>query len=155
VLIFTNHHLILDGWSTPLLVGEMLEVYRDGVDANHLAPAARYSDYLAWLATQDDSAALGIWEDYLSGVEAPTTIAPHTPGGGPQGLLVSRRQDLPPELTHSLHAMAQSRGLTLNTVLQGLWAVLLARLTNLDDIVFGITVSGRPPEVTGIEQMVG
>ena len=157
VLVFTNHHLILDGWSTPLLIGEMLELYSNGVNADALPRIRPYTDYLTWLRAHDPSEALEAWKKYLAGVEGPTIIAPPSPEHEKDEarMPVSWRQDLPLELTDALNAMARSRNLTLNTVLQGLWAVLLARLGNFNDIVFGITVSGRSPELAGIEQMVG
>jgi amino acid adenylation domain-containing protein/non-ribosomal peptide synthase protein (TIGR01720 family) len=155
VLAFTNHHLIMDGWSTPLFFGEILELYSNRVDLSVLPPACSYTDYLRWLTAQDRSAALVLWKNYLNGVESPTLIAPPLADKEETQLPDSRQHDLSQEQTDLLYSMARSRSLTLNTVLQGLWAVLLARLTNQDDVLFGITVSGRSPEVQGIEQMVG
>jgi pristinamycin I synthase-3/4 len=109
------------------------------------------------LKTQDHSAALAAWKNYLAELESPTIIAPQSQKfrEGEMRIPVSWQQDIPLEVTDALNAMARERGLTLNTVLQGLWAVLLARLSNRNDVVFGITVSGRSPELAGIEQMVG
>jgi amino acid adenylation domain-containing protein/non-ribosomal peptide synthase protein (TIGR01720 family) len=157
VLMFTNHHLILDGWSTPVLVGEMLELYGNGMNADALPRVRPYTDYLGWLKTQDHSGALAAWKNYLAELESPTIMAPQLLEAkkAETQILVSWRHDLPLELTAALSAMARERGLTLNTVLQGLWAVLLARLSDRNEVVFGITVSGRSPELAGIEQMVG
>jgi amino acid adenylation domain-containing protein/non-ribosomal peptide synthase protein (TIGR01720 family) len=157
VLVFTNHHLILDGWSIPLLIGEMFELYGNGLDANTLPRVRPYTDYLAWLKTQDHSAALAAWKNYLVELESPTIMAPQLKEARQAETQIpsSWRHDLPLELTAAVNAMAREHGLTLNTVLQGLWAVLLARLSDRNDIVFGITVSGRSPELAGIEQMVG
>ena len=157
VLVFTNHHLILDGWSTPLLIGEMLELYDNRMNADRLPRVRPYTDYLAWLKTQDHSAALATWKNYLADLESPTIMAPQPQEAKKTEtqIPVSCRHDLSLELTAALNPMARERGLTLNTFLQGLWAVLLARLSNRNDIVFGITVSGRLPELAGIEQMVG
>ncbi|MFL6311057.1 MAG: amino acid adenylation domain-containing protein [Terriglobales bacterium] len=157
VLVFTNHHLILDGWSTPLLIGEMLELYGNGMNADKLPRVRPYTDYLAWLKMQDHSAALAAWKNYLADLESPTIMArqPQEARKAETQIPVSCRHDLSAELAAALNAMARERGLTLNTVLQGLWAVLLARLSNRNDIVFGITVSGRSPELAEIEQMVG
>ena len=154
LLVFTNHHLILDGWSTPILIGEMLELYGNGINPDGLPRVRPYTDYLAWLKTQEQSAALAAWKNYLGELESPTIIAPQSKEAETR-IPVSWQHDLPLELTNALNTMARERGLTLNTVLQGLWAVLLARLSNRNDVVFGITVSGRPPELAGIEQMVG
>jgi amino acid adenylation domain-containing protein/non-ribosomal peptide synthase protein (TIGR01720 family) len=156
LLVFTNHHLILDGWSTPVLISEMLELYSNGLAADALPRVRPYTDYLAWLMGQDRSAALEVWKDYLQGVEGPTIVAsPLREQPESKGLPVTWQRDLPAELTSSLNRMARSHNLTLNAVLQGLWAMLLARLNNLDDVLFGITVSGRTPDLAGIDQMVG
>ena len=157
VLVFTNHHLILDGWSTPVLIREMLELYGNGMNADALPRVRPYTDYLAWLQMQDHAAALAAWKNYLAELESPTIMAPQLQEAkkAETQIPTSWRHDLSSELTAALNAMARERGLTLNTVLQGLWAVLLARLSNRNDIVFGITVSGRSPELAGIEQMVG
>ncbi len=157
VLVFTNHHLIMDGWSTPILIGEMLELYRNGMNADRLPPVRPYTDYLAWLKTQDHSGALAAWKNYLAELEGPTIMArlPRETGKAETQIPISCRHDLSLEPTAALNAMARERSLTLNTILQGLWAMLLARLSNRNEIVFGITVSGRSPELAGIEQMVG
>ncbi|HET9164853.1 MAG TPA: condensation domain-containing protein, partial [Candidatus Angelobacter sp.] len=157
VLVFTNHHLILDGWSTPVLIGEMLELYGNGMNADGLPRVRPYTDYLAWLQMQDHTADLAAWKNYLVELESPTIMAPQRQEvkKAETQIPISWRHDLSPELTAALNAMARERGLTLNTVLQGLWAVLLARLSNRHDVLFGITVSGRSPDLAGIEQMVG
>jgi amino acid adenylation domain-containing protein/non-ribosomal peptide synthase protein (TIGR01720 family) len=157
LLVFTNHHLILDGWSTPVLIGEMLELYSNGMDVDRLSRVRPYTDHLVWLLAQDRSAAVAAWKNYLAELESPTIIAPPSQEDreAETQIPVSWQHDLPLELTDALNAMARERDMTLNTVLQGLWAVLLACLSNRNDVVFGITVSGRSPELAGIEQMVG
>ena len=157
VLVFTNHHLILDGWSTPVLIGEMLELYGNGMNVHGLPRVRPYTDYLAWLQMQDHATGLAAWKNYLVELEGPTIMAPQLQEvkKAETQIPISWRHDLSLELTTAFNAMARERGLTLNTVLQGLWAVLLARLSNRNDVVFGITVSGRSPDLTGIEQMVG
>ncbi|KWT62718.1 hypothetical protein ADL21_06555 [Streptomyces albus subsp. albus] len=152
-VLFTSHHILLDGWSTPLLVGELFELYTSGGDAAALPKVRPYRDYLAWLAGQDRQAAEGAWQQALAGVE-PCLLVPddnqHTPV-----LPAQRSVRATAERTEALTAFARRHGLTLNTVVQGAWAVLLSRLTGRDDVVFGSTVSGRPPEVPGVETMVG
>ncbi len=148
LLVSTNHHLLLDGWSMPLLFTELLALY-----GGQALPAVRpYRDYLGWLARQDKQAALDAWREHLNGIDSPTRIA----AGATSGRAPERWEyHLPAELTAKLRDAARDRGLTLNTLIQGLWAVLLGRLTGRDDVVFGITVSGRPPELAGVEQMIG
>ncbi|MBV8646692.1 condensation domain-containing protein, partial [Paludibacterium sp.] len=149
--IITHHHLLMDGWSLSLFVSGVLAHYRQDAPA---LPPPRYADYLDWVARQDREAAQGAWRAYLDGVAEPCRLARQTGAG--QTVWPRRWQrQLSPELGEALARRARAWRVTLNTVLQGLWAVLMARLTGQDDVVFGITVSGRPAEVAGIEQMLG
>ncbi|WP_434099959.1 amino acid adenylation domain-containing protein, partial [Streptomyces viridosporus] len=159
-LVFANHHVLLDGWSMPIVFGELFTLYARNVGADRDLPRVTpYRDYLAWVGEQDRAVALDAWRSALDGVEEPTLLVPDDSGarGADHGAEVPRQLpfELPAELTASLQEWARRSGLTLNTVVQGLWAVLLGRLTGRDDVVFGATVSGRPPEVPGIESMVG
>ncbi|HYC62720.1 MAG TPA: amino acid adenylation domain-containing protein [Thermoanaerobaculia bacterium] len=154
-LTLTNHHVLLDGWSMPILFNELLALY----NGDALPPARSYADYLAWLTRQDQQSAIETWRAYLSGLEEPTRLERRalSPSTHPDGLRArrSREVELSSELTALLQRLTRREGLTQNTLLQGLWAVLLARLTGRDDIVFGVTVSGRPPELAGVEVMLG
>ncbi|MEV0634721.1 amino acid adenylation domain-containing protein [Streptomyces sp. NPDC050619] len=150
-LVLTHHHILLDGWSTPLLVGDLLALYAGG----ELPQVAPYRDYLAWLSRQDRTAAETAWRAALDGLEEPTRLAP-----ADNAALASLRPervtvDLPEELTDALTDLARRRGVTLNTVVQSAWALLLAQQTGRADVVFGTTVAGRPPELPGSESMVG
>src|SRR5262249_49407935 len=113
-----------------------------------------YRDYLAWLQRQDRAAARAGWREALAGLEEGTRLARRDPS----------RQSVAPEqialrlsetLTAALRRQARLAGVTLNTVLQAVWAILLGKLTGRDDVVFGVTVAGRPPELAGSERMVG
>ncbi|MGW0238906.1 condensation domain-containing protein, partial [Streptomyces sp. NPDC002996] len=150
-LVFTHHHLLLDGWSMPLYVAELLALHT----GRDLPTPPPYRDYLRWLSEQDTEAAEAAWRQAFAGVEEPTLLAgaelDTTTPAAPDQLLL----DLPADLADAVSATARSHGLTLNTVVQTAWAILLGRLTGRDDVVFGGTVSGRPPEVPGIESMVG
>ena len=153
-LVLTSHHILLDGWSMPLLVREVLVLYAHRGDATALPGVTPYRDYLSWIAVQDRAAAQAAWRQALAGIEEPTLVAPH----GPRGVPVASEKisfALSETLTAALSREARRQGLTLNTYLQGAWAILLGRLTGRDDVVFGVTVAGRPPEVAGIESMVG
>ncbi|HMG42404.1 MAG TPA: amino acid adenylation domain-containing protein, partial [Acidimicrobiales bacterium] len=149
-LVLTAHHLVVDGWSMPLLVGELQAIYRDA----DLPPAAPFSRYLQWLAGRDRDEARAAWAEALRGLTEPTLLAPVDPDR-PSVLPEVVRWRLPADLSTRVAARARAHGLTLNTVVDGAWALLLARLTGRDDVVFGATVSGRSPEVPGIETMVG
>jgi amino acid adenylation domain-containing protein/non-ribosomal peptide synthase protein (TIGR01720 family) len=148
-LVISNHHVLLDGWSLPLLVRELLDLYQ-GVTP----PAPRpYRDYLAWLAAQDRDASVTAWLDAIGDVEGPTLLAPAAPKVPVRPGKV--RLELPEELTARIYARARKHGLTINTVVQGLWGLLLARATNRKDVVFGATVSGRPADLPGVDNMIG
>ncbi|MEU7584235.1 amino acid adenylation domain-containing protein [Streptomyces sp. NPDC041068] len=153
-LVMSNHHILIDGWSAPVLLRELLTLYKEhGSDAT-LPPVTPYREYLSWLARQDTAAAKDAWRRALAGLAGPTLVAPVDPDRA--GVLPEYRStDLPEELTASLETMARARNLTVNTLLQGVWALTLAELTGRDDVVFGSVVSGRPPEIPGIETMVG
>ncbi|GAA3021284.1 amino acid adenylation domain-containing protein [Streptomyces fulvorobeus] len=149
----TNHHILLDGWSMPMLLRELMLLYRTGGDASALPPVRRYRDYLAWLGSRDSGAAQDAWRGALAGLEAPTLIAPRAD----RAAEAPRWLDFALSKTASagLTAAARGAGLTLNTVVQGLWALTLARTTGSQDLVYGVVVSGRPPELEGVESMIG
>ncbi|MFD7257553.1 amino acid adenylation domain-containing protein [Streptomyces sp. NPDC059874] len=152
--VITKHHILMDGWSMPVLVRELFQLYASHGDDSALPRVTPYRQYLAWLDGQDKAAAEAAWTEALAGLGEPSLLTPaDVPPAAvpPQHLTV----ELTEELTTRLRDQARSHGLTLNTVLQGAWALLLSKLTGRDDIVFGATVSGRPPEIPGIETMVG
>ncbi|WP_051796164.1 non-ribosomal peptide synthetase [Streptomyces sp. NRRL S-87] len=153
-LLLTNHHLLLDGWSMPVLVRELLALYAADADRSVLPRVRPYREFLTHLAVADRQAARAAWGEALAGVEEPTLVRPADPGRTPR---VPERLEfaLPAPAAAALAGWARSAGLTMNTVLQGAWALVLARLTGRDDVVFGATVSGRPAELPGVESMVG
>ncbi|MGW2052262.1 amino acid adenylation domain-containing protein, partial [Streptomyces sp. NPDC001858] len=158
-LVFTSHHLLLDGWSLPVLMRELNTVYSQagagaGAGAGGLGPVTPYREFLAWVAGQDRAAGLGAWSAALAGVEEATRLAPVVAGRAavaPERVSVR----VSAELTGALSAAARGCGVTLNTVVQLAWGVLLGRMTGRDDVVFGATVSGRPAQIPGVESMVG
>jgi amino acid adenylation domain-containing protein/non-ribosomal peptide synthase protein (TIGR01720 family) len=150
-LVMTNHHILLDGWSVPLLLRALFDCYAAGADTSSLAPTAPYRDYLAWLARQDRTAATDAWRRALSGVEQPTLLADQARSASSE----VRRPECLTVRPAGLTGLAQACGVTTNTVLQALWALVLATRTGREDVVFGATVSGRPPELPGVESMVG
>ncbi|MGW0565385.1 amino acid adenylation domain-containing protein [Streptomyces sp. NPDC003016] len=156
-LVMTSHHILLDGWSMPLLVRELFELYAARGDDSALPRVAPYRDYLAWLARQDRTAALDAWRAALAGIEAPTLLAGRAAADAPGSGELPRKLalHLDPVTTSRLRETARAHRLTLNTLVQGAWGLLLGRLTGRPDVLFGTTVSGRPPEIPGIETMVG
>ncbi|MFE1251023.1 amino acid adenylation domain-containing protein [Streptomyces sp. NPDC058766] len=152
-LLVTAHHLLLDGWSFALLFQELFAVYSRAGDTAGLPPVRPYRDYLAWLARQDRAGAERHWAEALEGVAEPTSVASADSRSGPPPEEVAVL--LPSETTALLTGYARGNGVLLNTVCQGVWAVLVGSLTGRDDVVFGSTVSGRPAELTGADSMIG
>nr|AYA22334.1 KerC [Amycolatopsis keratiniphila] len=153
-LLVTCHHTILDGWSLPIVVEEVSKLYAADGDPSALPEVASYGDYLAWLNRQDKTKSLSAWAAELSGAEEPTLVAPADPGRAPS-VPESVEIRLPSALLRAVGELARGQGLTVNTVVQGAWALLLARLAGRTDVVFGATVSARPPDLPGVEGMVG
>ncbi|MFE2069133.1 amino acid adenylation domain-containing protein [Streptomyces sp. NPDC059467] len=152
-LVLTLHHILVDGWSVPVLAQELDTLYESGEDA--LAAAVPYRDYLSWLRGQDPAVARAAWRDALAGLAAPTLLGPG--GGAPRGGAVAncREERLSARLSAALARTAREAGVTPGTVAQVAWALVLARGTGLDDVVFGGVVSGRPAQLPGVETMVG
>jgi mycobactin peptide synthetase MbtF len=153
-MIFTAHHILLDGWALAVFFTEMLAVYRAGGMTDGLPAPRPYRDYILWLAQQDRTAATAKWADYLRGVSGPLMVADGivaVRNGVPEKTEVL----LSPTDTTRLRNWAGSNGLTLNTAVLFAWAVVLSRLTDRRDVVFGTVVSGRPEQLAGVESMVG
>ncbi|AYN39399.1 amino acid adenylation domain-containing protein [Streptomyces dangxiongensis] len=151
-LVILKHHIVLDGWSMPLFLRDLVALYHGEQAA--LPPVVPYRDYFVWLAGQDRAATEEAWRRALDGLSEPSLLAP-AGSGAPTRMPQEVGRALPAETTAALQAYAAENAVTLNTVLQGAWAVLLGRLLGRDDVVFGTTVSGRPPELPGIESIVG
>ena len=153
-MIFTAHHILMDGWALGVFFTEMLAVYRAGGSADGLPTPRPYRDYIVWLARQDRAAALAKWDEYLRGVSGPLMVADSTVAAG-DGVPDKTELLLPEADTARLRQWAGRNGLTLNTAVLFAWAVVLSRLTDRRDVVFGTVVSGRPEQLTGVDTMVG
>ncbi|MGO9355021.1 MAG: amino acid adenylation domain-containing protein [Mycobacterium sp.] len=153
-MIFTAHHILVDGWALAVFFAEMLAVYRAGGSADGLPAPRPYRDYIVWLAGQDRAAALAKWDEYLRGVSGPLMVADGTVAAG-DGVPDKTELLLPEADTARLRQWAGRNGLTLNTAVLFAWAVVLSRLTDRRDVVFGTIVSGRPEQLTGVDTMVG
>ncbi|MET8572130.1 amino acid adenylation domain-containing protein [Streptomyces sp. NPDC004783] len=154
-LLVTNHHILLDGWSAPVLVRELFELYAAGGDAAALPPVTPFRYHLGWLAKQDRDAAGRAWRDALAGLDGPTLLAA-LPDDRSASVLPSKVSvRLSPETTGRLDRRVRELGLTLNTVVHAAWGLLLGRLTDRTDVTFGMTLAGRPPEIPGVHTMVG
>ncbi|HYG62209.1 MAG TPA: condensation domain-containing protein, partial [Thermoanaerobaculia bacterium] len=160
-LTWTQHHLILDGWSVGLVLPELFAAYAAFLEGKDPAspPARPFRDYIEWLLRRDPHAAEAFWHHELAGFAAPTPVGgrPAEPeerhAFGGRGRAVSV---LDAALTTALSELARRHRLTLNTFVQGAWALLLARRSGEDDVVFGVVVSGRPAaELPGVESAIG
>jgi amino acid adenylation domain-containing protein/non-ribosomal peptide synthase protein (TIGR01720 family) len=157
-VLWSFHHLILDGWSLPLLLKESLDLYR----ADHWAEpepseTRPFVDYIGWLAQQDVRAAEHYWKRILEGFSEPTILQVSTPLSNSESSLLFDEMELYlSEEKHSkLKEIARQSAFTLNTFVQGAWAILLSKYSGQDDVLFGTAVSGRPTDLEGFEQMVG
>ncbi|MEN3304155.1 MAG: hypothetical protein V7603_357, partial [Micromonosporaceae bacterium] len=159
LLVWTSHHLVLDGWSLGQVFTEVCAQYAAIVAGREpdLVTRRPFRDYLEWLAGQDQRAAREYWQGVLAGFDTPTPLpydrAPRRAHGAESSQTVQIGLSEPE--SRRLRQMARQHGLTVNTVVQGAWALLLARCAGTTDVVFGSTVAGRPDDLPGVESMVG
>ncbi|MFN6465760.1 MAG: non-ribosomal peptide synthetase [Nostoc sp. DedVER02] len=157
--VWSFHHILLDGWSWPILFKEIFAFYKSITNNQplYLAPTRSYRDYINWLQQQDLSSAEEFWRRTLEGVTTPTPLVVEQAVGqiAHQQTSYIRYQHLSTEATATLKSFAQQHHLTLSTLIQAAWALLLSRYSGESDVVFGATVSGRPHNLSGVESMVG
>ncbi|MFF0724258.1 amino acid adenylation domain-containing protein [Streptomyces sp. NPDC004134] len=153
-MVLTLHHIALDGWSLPIVLREMWTLYAAGGDLSVLPPATPHRDHLAWLARQDHESAAEAWRQALAAADGPTLVAPARQDGepSPTGKVVAEPGA---GLTAALADLARRRGLTLSTLLETAWAMVVGQLAGRSDVVFGSVVAGRPAELPGVADMVG
>ena len=157
---WSSHHLILDGWSSALLIREVMRRYREiasgGERSREEGVARGYEEYVRWLRRQDLEKAERYWREELSGLKRRTRLSVEKIGGekgaGKQRELY---EQLSAEETERVKAGARDARVTVNTIVAGAWAVLLARYSQEEEVVYGVTVAGRPAELEGVERMVG
>ena len=159
LLVWSHHHMLVDGWSIPILFQDLFTLYQalaEGAEPN-LEPARPYRDYINWLAQQDHIAAEAFWRSYLAGFTEPTPLGIDQPAAVDHGEVVygSHHLLLAKDATQELDTFCRRRQLTINTLVQASWALLLSRFSGSEDVVFGTVVSGRPGELPGIEGMIG
>ncbi|MFF8961096.1 condensation domain-containing protein, partial [Streptomyces sp. NPDC014894] len=153
-MVVTLHHIVLDGWSLPVLMRELWTAYEAGGHTGGLPAVTPYRDYLEWLGRQDKEAARDAWREALAGADEPTLIASVDRDAAPvHGELVTVQASA--ELNDALTELAREHGVTMNTVVQAAWALLVGTLTGRRDVVFGASVAGRPAELPGMESMLG
>lgn len=159
-LVWTSHHIMMDGWSVVLLAKEVFAFYEAASHGQKptLEPVRPYRNYIAWLQNQSMTDAEAYWRKMLKGFTAPTSLAVDRPGelaSDAEPIFDEQRAVLSTETTAALQSLARQHQLTLNTIVQGAWAVLLNRYSGSESVVFGAAVSGRPPELEGVETMIG
>lgn len=156
-LVVVAHHIVIDGWSLPLFISELIALYSAGGETSVLPSAPRpYRDYIGWLAGRDPEAGRAVWRDHLAGLDGPTLLTPAlTDVAPPPGLPARTEVRLDSERTAALSAAARTRGVTFNAIIQLAWAMVLSACADRSDVTFGVTVSGRPEELSGVESMIG
>src|SRR5947207_2712964 len=156
--VFSRHHLLIDRWSRSLLLKEVFSLYDAFSRGKTITPdvSRAYADYIAWIEQQDEAAARDFWKSTLKGIVAPTPFSVDVKPDKSQTLAYDdARVFLSEESTERLRAFTRENKLTLNVVAEAAWALLLSRYSDEDDVVFGVTVSGRPAALIGAESMIG
>lgn len=153
--IFTHHHLLLDGWSVSLLFKEVFSKYTalangDVIDLNSATP---YSRYVEWLQSQTVSESYHYWKNELQGFETPNKI--WLENTLPETGYATEEINIKGEVAKGLKSFAKEQQMTLSTIVQGAWALVLSRYSGENNVTFGVTFAGRPPELAKMEEMVG
>ncbi|MBX3301079.1 MAG: amino acid adenylation domain-containing protein [Nitrospira sp.] len=159
--VWAHHHLLMDGWCVALILREVFDRYASlqGGASTVVVPAQPYRHYIAWLRKQDGAPAEAHWRATLAGFKAPTplfaTRRDSVAQSGEARQYGKLSKQLSEELSIALTAFTQKHKVTLNTVMQGAWALLLSRYSGESDVLFGVTVSGRPADLAGVETIIG
>lgn len=154
---WSNHHIIMDGWCREVLIQEVFSTYQ--AYARGEAPALNqthdYRSYIEWMQAQDPAKAESFWREELGGVDSATRISIERPNSAGEGKHGECRLTLRPEVTEKIEHFARQQRVTVNSVVQAGWALLLGRYSGTRDIIFGATVSGRSVPVAGVAMMMG
>ncbi len=151
------HHIIMDGWCSEILQKEMLEIYYSLLSKAPLqlpAPVP-YQHFIKWLESQDKDEGLNYWREYLIGFDTPSWIPHFKEAEEGQYRQLRHLFRLNRELSEKLNSFSSKNGLTLNSIIQSVWGILLQHYNNSNDVLFGFVVSGRPVEIPNIEMMIG
>ncbi len=151
-LVITNHHILVDGWSWGVLMEDLFTLYAQRGDAGGMPLVVPYRNYPEWLSKQDSQASLRVWREALDGVDRPTVLAPDA---AVEPVVPARITVSPDGLGGAVDRVVRANKLTAATLVQAAWAAVLQAITGREDVVFGTTVSGRAPEIPGVQKMVG
>lgn len=154
--VWTYHHILLDGWSLPILFDELSALYSSlvggtGLTLNRPVP---FGDFIAWTQRQDSAASERFWAENLKGLAGLTPL-PTEPKGQASAHAETIDIELGSRFSETLRGFARTLRITPNTLMQAAWALTLSTLTGETDVLFGGTVSGRPAGLDGVETMVG
>jgi iturin family lipopeptide synthetase B len=157
-LVWSFHHIILDAWSTSNLLPRVMQIYHalgEGRDKQSRTVPV-YRDYINWLGKQDQSAAAQFWKMQLSGFTLPTSLPVTRPAKpSPVRTAANVRRVIGEELAKQIRSWARTQRVTLSSCFRTVWSLLLSAMSGQSDVLFGVTVSGRPPELNGSEKMIG
>ncbi|HEV7919902.1 MAG TPA: amino acid adenylation domain-containing protein [Thermoanaerobaculia bacterium] len=156
-ILWSQHHMLLDGWCKALVHKEVLAAYLALVrgETPRFAEATDYERYMRWLRSRDEKQALAYWAEYLKRMEAPTPLVVDRPRPMPGDGRKERFTIFNEEESRRLEAFAKANHTTINSLVQLAWAYLLHRYSGEPHVTFGAVISGRPAEVAGIESMIG
>ncbi|MEO6228747.1 MAG: amino acid adenylation domain-containing protein, partial [Ferruginibacter sp.] len=159
-MLWSSHHILFDGWSRSVMMGELLNIYESFTTGKVLAPVTEdhYEDYIRYIELVDKDKEQAYWKSYLKNVEQSTllpfigTTTERNKGLGEYGSVIL---EISSEITEKIGQYAQRHRLTMNTLMQGVWSYLLHCYTASNDIVYGVIVSGRPDDLPNVEQRIG
>lgn len=158
VMVWSFHHIAFDGWSIALAMNELLDSYQAEIDGRTWEPTPRrpFADYVDWLGRQDAAGAERFWTEHLQGFDSPTSLPRTLSTNDPVAdSYAATMRDLPAVVEQQLSDFAGRERVTMSTVLQAAWGLVLARYEGSDDVVFGVTTSGRPASLSDAESIVG
>ncbi|MEC0083658.1 amino acid adenylation domain-containing protein, partial [Paenibacillus alvei] len=157
-VLWSFQHILMDGWCLPQLTQELFETYSALASGKQPVgdKGSDYGAYIEWLEKQDDQAASGYWTAFLAGYEG-QTVLPGQKEAQPNGRFTADHvtAELGKDLSERMDRVAKERLVTVNTLLQAAWGVMLQKYNGTNDAVFGSVVAGRPAEIPGIESMIG
>ncbi|MEM9820490.1 MAG: amino acid adenylation domain-containing protein, partial [Bacteroidota bacterium] len=158
--IWTHHHILLDGWSLPIILKTLFDCYQAILKQQSLAaaPQDHYANYIHFLQSIDPFVEQAFWKNYLADFESPSLlpfVAPQSNRNQASQHFGLDQLALDTHTTNDIKQFAQKHHLTVNTIMQGVWGILLSRYSNQSDCLYGVTVAGRPAHLEGVDQRVG